>query len=152
MGFLDTVTGGQGGGLLGGLLKQLQTGNPENIDHQAAWDGYHQATSQLSPEQVQSSAQQAFSEMSPEQRAQLSEQLQKGARQQDFNLPNAEAANPQDPAQLAALAGHLHRQDPGLFGQLLGGGGGAAGLLNNPVAKIAMGLLAAKAITSLRKP
>jgi hypothetical protein len=36
-----------------------------------------------------------------------------------------------------------------LLGQLLGGGGGASGLLGNPIAKIAMGMLAAKAIGSL---
>jgi hypothetical protein len=149
MGLLDAITGGQGG--LGGLLQQLQGGRHEDIDHQAAWDGYHQASGQLSPDQMQTSAEQAFAQMSPEQRAQLAQILQDRARQQDLNTPGLQSPNLHEPGQLAAVAGDLHRQDPGLFGQLLGGGGGASGLLGNPVAKIAMGLLAAKAITSLQR-
>lgn len=148
MGLLDAVTGGGG---LGNLLQQIQGGRHDQIDPQAAWDGFHQANGQMSPEQMRSSAEQAYTQMSPEQRAQLAQLLQERARGQDFNSPALQSPNLQDPSQLATATSELHRQDPGLLGQLLGGGGGAAGLLQNPIAKIAMGLLAAKAITSLQR-
>jgi len=57
---------------------------------------------------------------------------------------------------LAQLLSGLHQQQPGLLGQLLGGsgaggllggggGGGAGGVLGNPLAKAALGGIAAMA-------
>jgi hypothetical protein len=53
----------------------------------------------------------------------------------------------QDPRMLAQVTSRMERQQPGIRGQLLGGGGGGAdGMLDNPLAKAALAGVAAMAI------
>ncbi|HZQ35910.1 MAG TPA: hypothetical protein VFD32_08260 [Dehalococcoidia bacterium] len=58
----------------------------------------------------------------------------------------------QNPGALAQTAGHLHQQQPGLLGRLLGGGdsGGNAGSGGmSTMAKVALGGIAAMAVKNL---
>ena len=51
----------------------------------------------------------------------------------------------QDPPSLAQATGRLYQQEPGLLGQLLGGGGGGTDVLSHPLAKAALAGIAAMA-------
>ncbi len=60
----------------------------------------------------------------------------------------------QDPGYLSQVTGRMHQQQPGMLGQLLGGGGGHQGggmgeMLDNPLAKAAIGGIAAIAVKNM---
>ena len=96
----------------------------------------------------QESAQEAFSRLTPQQRLQLGQHLQQQTRQQGYNVPdlNRDGIDDrlQDPAYLAQATGQLHQQQPGILGDLLGGGG--QGMLRRSVAKAALAGIAAVAV------
>ena len=100
----------------------------------------------------QESAQEAFSRLSPQQRLQLGQHLQQQTRQQGYNVPdlNQDGIDDrlQDPAYLAQATGQLHQQQPGILGDLLGGGSGGGGqsMLQSPIAKAALAGIAAMAV------
>ena len=102
----------------------------------------------------QESAQEAFSRLTPQQRLQLGQHLQQQTRQQGLNVPdfNRDGIEDrlQDPAYLARATGQLQQQQPGILGDLLGGGGGGGqGMLQSPVAKAALAGIAAVAVKKM---
>jgi len=138
-------------------------GHPsEGYDDQEVVERHQQVASQLSPDDYQAAAQQAFDRLSPEERTQFGQHLQQQAQQQgvaDFGLMQAGPQQFQNSGFLANVAGQMHQQPSGLMGMLagggmaggmmgggggglgsmLGGGGGGGGsLLSNPMAKAAM--------------
>ena len=136
-------------------------------DQGAPWDGisdqeaaqrYQEVAPRLSPQEYQESAQEAFARLSPQERQQLGRYLQQQARQQGVDVPdlNRDGIDDrlQDSAYLAHAAGQMQQQQPGLLGQLLGGGaGGSAGgaggvgeVLASPLAKAALAGIAAVAV------
>ena len=169
--------------LLGGGQRQEYDDFVNRYDQGAPWDGisdqeavsrYQQVATQLPPDVYQQSAQDAFSRLSPDQRVQLGQYLRQQARQrnvplQDFDQDGVDDRF-QDPGQLAQMTTRLDQQQPGLLGQLLGGGGGGSmggmlgglggalgggglggssgsgGILASPIAKAALAGIAAMAV------
>ncbi len=140
------------------FVNRYDTGAPwDGISDQEAYSRYQQVAPQLSPDMYQQSAQEAFSRMSPQQRMQLGQHLQQQSRQQGFNIPdfNQDGIDDrfQDPAYLAQATGRLNQQQPGILGDLLGGGGGQGmggqGMLQSPIAKAALAGIAAVAVKNM---
>lgn len=74
--------------------------------------------------------------------------------QQGYSVPGM---NPgqyqqyQDPTVLAQMTGQLHQQQPGILSQILGGGSGGStgGMSISPLAKVALGGIAAMAVKNM---
>jgi hypothetical protein len=138
------------------FVNRYDTGAPwDGISDQEAYSRYQQVAPQLSPQMYQESAQEAFSRLSPQQRLQLGQHLQQQTRQQGYNVPdlNRDGIDDrlQDPTYLAQATSQLHQQQPGILGDLLGGGGGGSGqgMLQSPVAKAALAGIAAVAVKKM---
>ncbi len=152
-------------GLLQGLLGSQREEFDDFVnryDQGAPWDGisqeeavsrYQQVATQVPPDVYEQSAEDAFSRLSPQQRMQLGQYLRQQGRQR--NLPVADFDQDgiddrfQDPRQLARMTSQMDQREPGLLGQLLGGGGsigGQSGMLENPIAKAALAGIAAMAV------
>ena len=160
MNILEQILGG------GGQQRQQQYQDfTQRYDNGAPWDGisdqeamerYQQVAPHLPPDMYQQSAQEAFSRLTPQQRTQFGQYLQQQARQQHVQVPdlNQDGIDDrfQDPNYLAQVAGRMDQQQPGLLGQLLGGAGGGGGgqsMLANPIAKAALGGIAAVAMKKM---
>ena len=77
--------------------------------------------------------------------------LQQG-RQQDFNSPTfSQQGGAFDSSRLAQMVGQLHRQDPGLLGNLLGGAPGGGNPRQSTAAKLALARITAMAIKRLQQ-
>jgi hypothetical protein len=155
----------------GGQQRQQYQDFANRYDQGAPWDGisdreaydrYQQVAPQLPPQLYQESAQEAFSRLSPQQRLQLGQHLQRQAQQQGlsgFQDLNRDGVDDrlQDPGYLAQATGRLEQQQPGILGQLLGGGGGTGGgmgmgggsMLESPIAKAALAGVAAMAVKKM---
>ncbi len=146
------------------FVNRYDQGAPwDGVSDQEAYDRYQQVAPQLSPEMYQQSAQEAFSRMTPQQRLQLGQHLQQQSRQQGYNIPdfNQDGIDDrlQDPSFLAQATGRLNQQQPGILGQILGGGGGGGqgmlgggggqGMLESPIAKAALAGIAAMAVKNM---
>ncbi len=137
------------------FVNRYDTGAPwDGISDQEAYSRYQQVAPQLPPQMYQESAQEAFSRLTPQQRLQLGQHLQQQTRQQGYNIPdlNRDGIDDrlQDPAYLAQATGQLQQQQPGILGDLLGGGGGGGqGMLQSPVAKAALAGIAAVAVKKM---
>ncbi len=136
------------------FVNRYDQGAPwDGISDREAYDRYQQVAPQLPPQMYQESAQEAFSRLTPQQRMQLGQYLQQQTRQQGYNVPdlNRDGIDDrlQDPAYLAQATGQLHQQQPGILGDLLGGGGGGQGMLQSPVAKAALAGIAAVAVKKM---
>ncbi len=122
-----------------------------------AYQRYQQIAPQLPPDVYEDAARESFSRMSPQERQQFGQMLRQRSQQQGVNFPDVNHDGiddrMQDPNYLAQITGRMHQQQPNLLGQLLGGGqqqalggGGIGDLLNNPLAKAALGGIAAMAV------
>ncbi len=152
-------------GLLQGLLGSQREEFDDFVnryDQGAPWDGisqeeavsrYQTVATQVPPDVYEQSAEEAFSRLSPQQRMQLGQYLRRQGRQR--NLPLADFDQDgiddrfQDPRQLARMTSQMDQRQPGVLGQLLGGGGatgGQSGMLENPIAKAALAGIAAMAV------
>jgi hypothetical protein len=138
------------------FVNRYDTGAPwDGISDQEAHSRYQQVAPQLSPQVYQESAQEAFARLTPEQRMQFGQYLQQQTRQQGLNVPdlNRDGIDDrfQDPTYLAQATGQLHQQQPGILGDLLGGGSGGGGqsMLQSPIAKAALAGIAAMAVKKM---
>lgn len=136
------------------FVERYDTGSPwDGISDQEAQSRYEQVAPRLSPEMYQQSAQEAFSRLTPQQRMQLGQHLQQQTRQQNLSVPdlNGDGVDDrfQDSGYLAQAAGQLNQQQPGILGNLLGGGGGGQGMLQSPIAKAALAGIAAMAVKKM---
>lgn len=135
--------------------------NPRDLDANEVLQNYQATTSRLSPEQYQRAAEEAFSKMSPDERRELKREMRRRARMQDQN----DGDDDDSPAVLARSAQQAHQEHEsggglaGLFG--LGGSGnktddnaksGLEGVLDNPLAKVAIAGIAAVAAKHLTDP
>ncbi len=134
------------------FAQRYQQGSPmEGYSEQEAMQRYQQIAPQLPAGEYQQAAEQMLSQMTPEQRLQFGQYVQQQAAQQGYQFPAAQMAPEQyqNTGSLAQAMTQLHQQQPGLLGQLLGGGGGNGGsagqMLNNPLAKMALAGIAAYA-------
>ena len=157
------------GSVFGGQQKQEYEDFSTRYEQGAPWDGisddeaynrYSQVAPQLPPDVYQQSARESFSRLSPQQRMELGQHIAQRAPQYGVSFPdlNQDGRDDrlQDPDYLAQMTGRIHQQQPGLLGQILGGAGGGAGgggqgggMLQSPIAKAALGGIAAMAFKQM---
>ena len=131
------------------FVGRYEQGPPyEGISDEEAYHNYRQVAGRLSPQDYEESAAEAFQRLSPQERMQFAQLLQQRA--------GGEVAGFQgdDPRQLARATAQYRQQDPGGLASLFGGGGGGGGggmgdLLSNPLAKAALGGVAAIAMKKM---
>lgn len=130
-------------GLLGGgkkkdeyqdFVRRYEDGQPsEGYSDEEVADRYQQVTAQLSPEEYEAAARDAFARMSPEERTQFGRHLQEQASQRDSGFQDMDGDGQddrfQDPGQLAAFTNRVQQRQPNILNGILGGalGGGAGG-------------------------
>ena len=141
------------------FVGRYETGLPhEGYSDEEAVHNYRQVAGRLSPRQYEEAAAETFGRLSPQERKQLKRQMKErsGGRL-------AVDDDNDDPRELARLTARYREQDSGgglagLFG--MGGGGnggdlmsaardGGGGMLDNPLAKVAMGGIAAVAMKKM---
>jgi hypothetical protein len=132
------------------FINRYQQGSPmEGYSGQEAMQRYQQVAPQMPAGDYQQAAEQMLSQMSPEQRMQFGQYVQQQAMQQGYQFPATQMPPEQyqNSGQLAQAMTQMHQQQPGLLGQLLGGGGSNGGslgqMLDNPLAKMALAGIAA---------
>ena len=121
----------------------------EGYTDREAMEYYRRVAPQLPPQDYQEVARQAFERRSPQERLEFGRYLQGQARREgyaqqfpDFNRDGIDDRL-QDPAYLAQVTGRMQQQ-PGMLDRLLGGTGQAGGNpLGHPLAKVALGGIAA---------
>jgi hypothetical protein len=142
-------------------VDRYERGAYDQIGDDEVLQNYRTATSQLSPDEYHQAAADAIRQMSPEQRRELRRELKRRSRDRF----DAKDDSPEEVARAMQQAD----QEPGggglagLFG--LGGsndssgqsqgqsqGGGISGMLDNPVAKVAMAGVAAMVAKKLTEP
>ncbi len=151
------------------FVNRYEQGAPwDNISGDEALHNYHNVSQRLSPQEYEESAAEAFQRMSPQERAQFAQLLQQQGGVQ-FG-----GGNYDDPRQLAQMTSQYRQQNEGGLGALFGGSGGGGGLgsmlggalggsgggsggggmddmLNNPLAKAALGGIAAMAMRKMMR-
>ena len=146
---MEVLTGG------GGRRKEYED-FVERYDRGAPWEGieddeaksrYDEVSSHLSDDDYELSAREAFERLDPKQRKEMARLLREQGRKRDVDLAEFDQDDDDrlsDPEQLARMTRHVRKQQPGGLGALLGGGG-AGGMLGNPLAKAALAGIAAMA-------
>lgn len=137
------------------FINRFEKGAPwEGISDEEAQDRHQQVAQNVSPEMYEESAEEALNRMSPQQRQEFGGILNERAQEQGISLPGlGNLGNLADSRQLAQVMGMMQRQQPGMLGMLLGGGGMAGGigamaaskLGRNPLEKAALAGIAAMA-------
>ena len=127
------------------FANRYQQGPPqEGYTDQEVAQRYQQVAPNLSPQEYQAAAEQAYARMSPQERLQFAQYVQQQAQQQGYSgfATGASAEQYQDPNYLAQVTSQLHQQQPGLLAGLLGSAGGG-----NPMVKAALAGIAAIAVS-----
>ena len=127
------------------FVGRYEQGPPyEGISDEEAYHNYRQVADRLPPRDYEESAAEAFQQMSPQERMQFAQMLQQRAGGQFGGVRG------DDPRQLAQAVARYRQQDEGGLPSLFGGGGGGMGdLLSNPLAKAALGGVAAIAMKKM---
>ena len=141
-------------------VDRYERGAYDQIGDDEVLQNYRTATSQLSPDEYHRAATDAMRQLSPEQRRELRRELKRRSRDRF----DAKDDSPEEVARAMQQAHQEHEGGglAGLFG--LGGshqsaasgsqsqGGGIGGMLDNPVAKVAMAGVAAMVAKKLTDP
>ena len=127
------------------FVGRYEQGPPyQGISDEEAYHNYRQVADRLPPEEYEESAAEAFQRLSPQDRMQVAQMLQQRGGGQFAGFQG------DDPRELARATSRYRQQDPGglaaLFSGGGGGGGGGGGMLSNPLAKAALGGVAAIAM------
>ena len=147
MDMLQQVLGGQSREQVDDFVRRYDRGSPwDGIDDDEALQQYRRVTPALSDDQYVAAAQESFSRLSPEQRAEFGGWLQQEARRRGSPVPDLDGDGIQDASRLAGATNQLRQQQPGLLEGLLGGAGGGLG---SPIAKAALGGIAAMAASKV---
>ena len=133
------------------FVQRYQTGAPEEgIDGMEALQNYRQVSDRLSPDEYEDAAREAFGRMPSNQRQQFGQMLQQQMGGQGGQV--------EDPRELAGLTRQFRQQQPGGLASLFGGGGNSRGgndgggmgdMLQNPIARAALGGVAAIAMQKM---
>jgi hypothetical protein len=118
------------------VLQQVQAGNHDAVSSEDANAAFSHVTNQLSPEEFQQVASDAYQRLSPEQRSDVADYLRTQTRQQGTtvtNLPSSSVAA-KDPGALADATAQIQAQEPNLLQQLFAPGGA----FSSPIAKAAV--------------
>ena len=131
------------------FVQRFDRGAPwEGIDDDEARSRYDEVSSQLTDDDYELSAREAFERLDPQQRKEMARMLRQQGRQRQVDLGEFDHDDDDrlsDPQELARMSRHVRKQQPGGLGALLGGGGGGGGMLGNPLAKAALAGVAAMA-------
>ena len=138
-------------------VDRYERGAYDQIGDDEVLHNYRTATSNLSPDEYQRAAADAVRQLSPEQRRELRRELKRRSRDRF----DAKDDSPEEVARAMQRADQEHEGGglAGLFG--LGGsdasgsqsqGGGIGGMLDNPIAKVAMAGVAAMVAKKLTDP
>jgi hypothetical protein len=132
------------------VIAQVQAGNHAAVPDAQAHAAFSQTAGQLSPEQFQQVAADAYGKMTPDQRSQIAHYLVGAAKQHGINVPNLPSGTlaAADPAALADGTAQIHGQGPNVLQQLFAPGGAFA----NPIAKMALLGITAMAAQRLGGP
>ena len=153
MGLMEMLSGGgQRRGEYEDFVNRYEQGAPhEGYDDDEVLSRYGEVSSELSDDDYELSAEEAFRRMSPQERRQLAQMVRQQGRQRNLDLGEFDADDDErleDPRRLAKMTRKVRKQQPGGLGGLLGGvggGGGGGGALGNPLAKAALAGVAAMA-------
>jgi hypothetical protein len=119
------------------VLQQVQAGNHDAVSNEDANTAFSHVTSQLSPDEFQQVAADAYQRLSPTQRSEVADYLRKQTQQQGTTvattLPSPSAAA-SDPGALANATAQIQAQQPNLLQQLFAPGGA----FSSPIAKAAV--------------
>jgi hypothetical protein len=129
------------------FVNRYEQGPPhEGYSGEEALSRYQQVASQLPADQYQQAAEEAFQRMDPQQLQQFAEYVQQQSQTQGVQMPSVQPQQYQNPSALAEMLTGMHQQQPGMLGQLLGGGTGGGGMLQSPAAKAVLAGIAAMAV------
>ena len=157
MGLMDMLGGGERRQEYEDFVNRYEQGAPhEGIDDDEAVRRYDEVSSQLSDDDYELSAEEAFRRMAPQERQELARMVRQQGRQRQVDLGEFDDDDDEryaDPKQLARMTRQVRKQQPNMMSQLLGGGGGGGmgGMLGNPVAKAALAGVAAMAAKRMFK-
>lgn len=132
------------------FVNRFETGAPhEGYSDEEAIQNYRSVAGRLSPQQYEEAAAETFERMAPEERKALRRMMKERSR----GRLDVESEDPRD---LARSASRFRQEESGggglasLFGggngDRSGDGGGMGDLMNNPIAKVALGGIAAMAM------
>lgn len=152
----DLFGGGQQQSYQDFIQKYHQGPPSEGYSGQEVMNRYDQVAPNLSSQDYMQAAQQAFARMSPQEREQFAEYINQQAQQHNVNLPQFSGqqgySQYQNPEALARATAELHQNNPGLLGQLFGGGNqNTSNVLSNPIAKAALAGITAFAAQQIMK-
>jgi len=122
--------------VVGNVLRQVQAGNHAAVPDGEANEAFTHVAGQLSPEEFQQAASDAYQQMTPDQRSQVADYMRTQSQQNGSNppaLPSSSLAST-NPGTLADATAQVHGQGPGALGQLFAPGG----TFSNPIAKLAL--------------
>jgi hypothetical protein len=154
MGLMDMLSGGKRREEYEDFVGRYEQGEPwEGIEDDEARNRHDEVASNVSDDDYELSAREAYERLSPQQRKEFAGMLRQQGRQGNVDLGDYDRDDDDrdaDPQHLARMTRQVRKQKPDLMGQLLGGGGGGGGggmggMLGNPVAKAALGGIAAMA-------
>ena len=152
MGLMDMLSGGNRREEYEDFVGRYEQGEPwDGIDDDEARNRHDEVASNVSDDDYELSAREAFERLSPQQRKELAGMLRQQGRQGNVDLGDFDRDDDDrdtDPQHLARMTRKVRKEKPDLMGQLLGGGGGGGGMggmMGNPVAKAALGGIAAMA-------
>jgi hypothetical protein len=122
--------------VVGNVLRQVQTGNHAAVPDAQANAAFSHVASQLTPEEFQQVAADAYQRMTPDQRSEVAEYMRTQPQQQGgaaSTLPSSATAAA-NPGALAAATAQVHSEGAGALGQLFAPGG----TFSSPIAKLAL--------------
>jgi hypothetical protein len=131
------------------FARRYEQGAPhEGYSDQEVVQRYQQIAPNLSPQEYEDAAEQAYARLSPQERVQFADYLRQQAQQRGVSGfgQSAPIQQYQDARMLAQATTQLNQQRPDLLSSLLGGGSGG-GMLGNPLARAALAGIASMAVS-----
>ncbi len=132
------------------VIQQVEAGDHSAVPDAQAHAAYSHVAGQLSPEEFQQVAADAYTKLTPEQRSQVADYLRTQAQQHGITVPDVPSAETAaaDPGALANATAQIQGQGPNIPQQLFAPGG----TFSNPIAKMALLAITAMAAQRLAGP